>query len=69
MSLVFPKNVVVRESTDVSRKPFGLHPYPQAAIMGTPGSEDFFTCNDDCEKCEFYCWHNPDVNVVTSRIR
>lgn len=63
----FPKNVVVRESTDLTRLSMGV--YPQAAIIGTPGSEDFFTCVDDCEKCKFHCWHNPDINVVTSQIR
>lgn len=67
MKEVFPRNIVVRESTDVTRKHYGY--YPQAAIIGTPGSEKFFTCNDDCEKCRFYCWHNPKINVVTSQIR
>lgn len=67
MKEVFPRNIVVRESTDCTRKHYGY--YPQAAIIGTPGSENFFTCTDDCEKCKFHCWDYPKVNVVTSQIR
>ena len=67
MKKVFPKNMVVRESTDYTRKHYGY--YPQAAIIGTPGSEKFFVCKDDCEKCSFYCWDYSKVNVVTSQIR
>lgn len=63
----FPENVVVRESTDVTQPSMGV--YPQAAIIGTPGSKKFFVCHDDCDECKFYCWHNPDINVVTSQIR
>lgn len=67
MKKVFPENLIVRESTDTTRKHREI--FPQAAIIGTPGSEDFFTCNDECEACNFHCWHNPEVNVVTSQIR
>lgn len=66
MKKVFPGNIVVRESTDVTRKHYGY--YPQAAIMGTPGSEKFFTCVDDCEVCSFRCWDNSNMDVV-SQIR
>lgn len=62
-----PKNFIVRESTDNTRKPTGL--FPQASIQGVKGAEEFFVCIDDCEKCKFYCYHNPTVNVVTGRIR
>ncbi len=67
MREVFPSNVVVRESTDCTRKHYGY--YAQAAIIGTPGTSDFFTCVDDCEKCSFRCWDNRRINVVTSQIR
>ena len=67
MKKVFPENVVVRESTDPTRKSRGV--FPQAAIKGTEGSDGFFVCKDHCEKCKFYCWNHPDKNVVTSRIR
>ena len=67
MKKVFPSNVVVRESTDITRKSHKV--FPQAAIKGTPGSENFFVCKDNCGECNFYCWHNPNVDVVTSQIR
>jgi len=67
MKHIFPKNVVVRESTDNTRKHSGI--FPQAAIKGTSGSDEFFVCHDNCEECNFYCWNNPEVNVVTSQIR
>lgn len=67
MKKVFPKNVVVRESTDSTRKSTKI--FPQAAIKGTKGSKNFFVCSDNCEKCKFYCWHNPEESVVTSQIR
>jgi len=67
MRKVFPQNFVVRESTDPTRNSLGI--FPQAAIKGTPGSKKFFICKDDCAKCNFYCWCNPEVNVVTSQIR
>jgi len=67
MKIKFSKNVVVRESTDPTRKSHNI--FPQATIKGTRGSEGFFVCDDDCEKCKFYCWHNPKENVVTSQIR
>lgn len=62
-----PKNFIVRESTDITRKPLGL--FPQAAIRDVPGSKDFFICIDDCEQCKFHCYHNPTINVVTRGIR
>lgn len=64
MKKVFPKNVVVRESTDPSRKCRGI--FPQAAIEGTRGSDKFFKCINDCEKCKFYCWKHPKVNILLS---
>ncbi len=67
MKKVFPNNIIVRESIDVTRKPTGL--YPVAAIMGTPGSEDYFVCRDDCRACAFTCWFNSEMNVVTGQIR
>ena len=67
MKKMFPKNVVVRESTDSTRKCMGI--FPQASIKGTKGSESFFVCRDNCEECGFYCWHNPKENVVPSRVR
>jgi hypothetical protein len=62
----FPSNFIVRESIDSTRKPSGI--WPVAAIWGTIGSHNFFTCVNDCEKCKFYCWKNPNVNVVTKTI-
>lgn len=67
MKTKFSKNVVVRESTDSSRKSSSI--LPQAAIKGTEGSDKFFVCEDNCEKCSFYCWHHSKVNVVTSQVR
>ena len=67
MKEVFPNNIIVRESIDTTRKPTGL--YPVAAIMGTPGSEDYFVCRDDCRACAFTCWFNSKMNVVTGQIR
>ncbi len=67
MKKVLPANFIVRESTDTTRKWSGV--FPQAAIIGTPGSEKFFTCHDDCEACKFHCWNHRDINVVTSQIR
>jgi ssDNA-binding Zn-finger/Zn-ribbon topoisomerase 1 len=66
MKLHFPSNFVVRESIDETRKPTGL--YPVAAIKGTPGSEGYFVCCNNCSKCRFYCWKHPEVNVVTGSI-
>lgn len=63
----FPDNIVVRESLDITRDIAWI--YPAAAIIGTPHSGNYFTCIDDCEKCKFHCWHNSDINVVTSQIR
>lgn len=62
-----PKNFIIRESTDNTRKLTGL--FPQAAIKGTKGSKRFFVCIDDCEKCKFYCYYHPKRNVVTGVIR
>lgn len=62
-----PKNYVMRESTDISRKHRGV--FPQQSIKGVLGTEKFFVCIDDCEKCKFHCWYNPEINVVTGRIR
>ena len=62
MKKVFPENIVVRESTDVTRKSHGI--YPQVSIQGTKGSSKFFACQNNCSDCEFYCWHNPKINVV-----
>lgn len=67
MKRVFPKNVAARESTDPTRKWMGV--FPQAAIKGTFGSENFYTCKDQCEECGFYCWHHPEESVVGSQIR
>ncbi len=67
MKEAFPKNFVVRESIDITRKSMGI--FPVAAIKGTPGSNKFFVCQDNCEKCNFSCWHNPNIHVVTSKIR
>jgi len=69
MFTTFPPNIVVRESTDESRKPLLPSLVPQASIKGTPGTEYFVICNDDCEKCNFYCWTHPNVDVVSSQIR
>ena len=62
MKKVFPKNVIVRESTDSTRKHKGL--FPQAAIEGTLGSKRFFRCCNNCEKCKFYWWMHPRVNIA-----
>ena len=62
----FPDNFIVRESTDPTRKVTGH--FPQHAIIGTPGSKDFFVCKNDCKKCKFYCWKNPEANIVTEKI-
>lgn len=67
MKEVFPNNIIVRESIDPTRKPTGL--YPVHAIKGTPGSEDYFVCKDDCRACAFTCWFNSQMNVVSSQIR
>lgn len=67
MKKIFPNNIVVRESIDPTRRPTGL--YPIHAIKGTEGSEDFFVCQDDCQKCGFTCWFNSQMNVVSSQIR
>lgn len=62
----FPDNFIVRESTDPTRKVTGH--FSQHAIIGTPGSKDFFVCKNNCEKCKFYCWKNPEANIVTEKI-
>lgn len=62
-----PLNVVIRESIDPTRRPLGITPIH--AIKGTPGSEGYFVCRDNCEECEFFCWHNRDRNIVSSKIR
>jgi len=67
MKDIFPSNIVVRESTDPSRKSKGY--FPEAAIKGTPGSKFFYECHDDCAECRFHCWYNPDMDVVTSQVR
>lgn len=61
------ENFIIRESTDITRKPSGF--FPQAAIKGDIGTEKFYVCPDDCEKCKFYCYHNPNVDIVTGVIR
>lgn len=63
----FPKNIIIRESTDPSRTGLGI--FPQAAVQGTPSSEKFFWCIDDCEKCKYHCYTHPKVNLVFKRIR
>lgn len=63
----FPSNFVVRESTDPTRSSLGI--FPEASIKGTPGTAKFYICQDDCEKCKFYCWHHSKVNVVSGQIR
>lgn len=67
MKNILPGNFVVRESTDYTRKHRGF--YSQAAIIGTTGTENFFTCHDNCLQCMFYCWLHRDINVVTSQVR
>lgn len=62
-----PKNVVIRESIDPTRKPLGI--VPVHAIKGTPGSEKYFVCQDDCEKCGFFCWYNRERSIVTGKVR
>jgi len=62
-----PKNYVMRESTDITRKHKKI--FPQQTIKGVPGTDKFFVCVDDCEKCNFHCWYNPEIDVVTGRIR
>lgn len=64
----FPCNMVIRESVDPSRK-IGMGVFPVAAVEGTPGSEDYFWCEDDCEKCGFYCYVDPNANLVFKRLR
>ena len=66
MKSYFPSNFVVRESTDPTRRHLGF--FPQAAIPGTPGSEDFFECCNDCAKCKFRCWHEPELNVRIGKV-
>jgi len=63
---VFPQNVVVRESIDITRNG-GVY-FPVHAIKGTPGSEKYFTCSNNCEKCKFYCWYHENINVVSKEI-
>jgi hypothetical protein len=63
----FPKNIIVRESTDPSRKSHGL--FPQAAVEGTPGSKRFFWCIDNCNRCKYYCFLHPKRNIVFKQIR
>lgn len=58
----FPSNFIVRESIDNTRKSSGI--FPVAAIWGTASSQEFFICCNNCEKCKFYCWKNPNVNVT-----
>lgn len=62
-----PRNLVIRESTDISRKGKGL--FPQAAVEGTKGSKRFFWCIDDCEKCNYHCFYSPKINVVFKQLR
>lgn len=68
MRKVFPENVIVRESTDPSRKR-GSGIFPVAAVEGTPGSNKFFRCVDDCEACNYYCYTHPKVNLVFKKLR
>ena len=63
---IVPNNFVVRESIDPTRKSTGY--FPSHAIVGTKGSEDFFVCKNDCEKCKFYCWKHPEIDVVSEKI-
>lgn len=67
MKAQFPKNVVIRESTDLSRKTYNV--FPQAAVEGTPGSKIFFKCIDDCEKCDYHCYLYPNEDIVFRQIR
>ena len=67
MKKVFPKNFIVRESTDITRKSSGI--FPQAAIYGTPNSDGFFVCIDNCERCNFRCYYEPEINVKTQLVR
>lgn len=69
MFATFPPNVVLRESIDTTRKPLLPNLIPVAAIKGTPGSENYFVCKDDCEKCRFSCWSNKHIHVVSGVIR
>lgn len=64
----FPKNVVVRESTDPSRKK-SLGIFPSAVVEGTPYSGWIFKCIDDCEKCGYYCYTHPKVNLIFKKLR
>jgi hypothetical protein len=66
MKKIFPDNFVVRESTDPTRRPIGF--FPQAAIPGTSGSEDFFECCNDCMECGFLCWLDPKLNVRMEKV-
>ena len=66
MIKIFPENIVLRESIDESRNELGLTPV--AAIVGTPRTSQFFICCNNCEPCGFYCWKNPEINIVGAKI-
>lgn len=66
MKKIFPINVVIRESTDVSRPT--TNTFPQAAIEGVKGSEKFYKCLDDCQACNFYCWRNRKINICLKEL-
>ena len=66
MVKVFPKNFVVRESIDVTREATGL--VPVHAIVGTPRTDDYFVCCNDCTQCCFHCWVYPGIDVRTATI-
>ena len=67
MKKIFPLNIVARESIDPTRKHRGI--FPSASIYGTEGSKKFFRCIDNCEKCNFICWHSSKLEIVSSIIR
>lgn len=68
MYQIFPKNIILRESIDNSRKPLLEDLIPLHAVHGTKGSKNYFQCINDCEKCKFQCWINSRMNVVSAEI-
>lgn len=68
MYRIFPSNIILRESIDNSRQPLLKDLVALHAVAGTLGSENYFKCINNCEKCKFQCWINSKMNVVSEKI-